>query len=149
MLGELTHHETESLLRNQMIGRIGCCDQGNVFVVPITYVYDGTFIYCHSKVGLKIEMMRANPSVCFEVDQVTKMNDWKSVIAWGTYEELWDEESRKIGMQLFRERMKPFVASQTAGPMMRQPEPHPPDIGPKPVFFRIRLTKKTGHFERG
>jgi hypothetical protein len=149
MLGELDPIEVESTLHNQMIGRIGCSHEGNVFVVPITYAYDGTFIYCHSKVGLKIEMMRNNPSVCFEVDQVINMTDWKSVIVWGTYEELKDDEVRKVGIQIFSERMKPFVASETLGPMMRQPEPHPPDIGPKPVFFRIKVTKKTSRFERG
>jgi len=149
MLGELNHNEVESLLRNQMIGRIGCSKGEKVFVVPITYAYDGTFIYCHSKVGLKIEMMRNNPSVCFEVDQVTSMTDWKSVVVWGIYEELLDEEAIKIGTQIFSERMKPFVASETLSPMMRQPEPHPPDIGPKPVFFRIRVTKKTSRYELG
>jgi nitroimidazol reductase NimA-like FMN-containing flavoprotein (pyridoxamine 5'-phosphate oxidase superfamily) len=149
MLGELNPNEIESLLRNQMIGRIGCSDGNTIFVVPITYAYDGTFIYCHSKVGLKIKMMRNNPSVCFEVDQLSTMKDWKSVIAWGTYEELQDDEARQVGVQIFSERMKPFVASETLGPTMRQPEPHPPDIGPKPVFFRIRVTKKTGRFERG
>ena len=147
MLGELNHNEIESVLRNQMIGRIGCGDAGNIFVVPITYAYDGTFIYCHSKAGLKIEMMRNNPTVCFEVDQVTKMTDWKCVIAWGTYEELQDEESRNKGIQIFSDKMRPFVASKTVGPMMRQPEPHPPEIGPRPIFFRIRVTKKTGRFE--
>jgi len=145
MLGELDHIEVESMLRHQMIGRIGCSHGG---VVPITNAYDGTFIYCHSKVGLKIEMMRNNPSICFEVDQVINMTDWKSVIVWGTYEELKDGEARKIGIHIFSERMKPFVASETLGPMMRQPEPRPPDIGPKPIFFRIRVTKRTGRFER-
>jgi len=149
MLGELNHNEIESLLRNQIIGRIGCSNADKVFVVPITYAYDGTFIYCHSKIGLKIEMMRNNASVCFEIDQVTNMKDWKSVIVWGTYEELRDDEARQTGIQIFSERMKPFIASETLGPMMRQPEPHPPEIGPKPVFFRIRVTKKTGRFERG
>jgi nitroimidazol reductase NimA-like FMN-containing flavoprotein (pyridoxamine 5'-phosphate oxidase superfamily) len=76
------------------------------------------------------------------------MTDWKSVVAWGTYEELSDEEARQVGIKIFSEKMKPQVASETVRPMMRQPEPHPPNIGPKPVFFRIRLTKKTGRFER-
>lgn len=147
MLGELSDNEVESLLHNQVIGRIGCSDGDKIFVVPITYAYDGTYIYCHSKAGLKIELMRNNPSVCFEVDQVTKMTDWKSVIVWGIYEELDDEETRQVGIKIFAERMKPFIASATIGPMMRQPEPHPPEIGPKPIFFRIRATKKTGRFE--
>jgi len=149
MLGELDHHEIESVLRSQLIGRIGCCHEGNILVVPITYAYDGTFIYCHSNMGLKIEMMRSNPSVCFEVEQVIKMTDWKSVIVWGTYEELQDDESRKNGIRIFSDRMKPLVASETIGPVMRQPEPHPLRLGPKPIFFRIRITKKTGRFELG
>jgi hypothetical protein len=37
--------------------------------VPITYVFDGEAVYAHSADGLKIRMMRANPHVCFEVDQ--------------------------------------------------------------------------------
>ena len=87
MLGELNHIEIESLLRNQRVGRIGCCDGDDVFVVPITYAYDCPFIYGHSKLGRKIKMMRNNPSVCFEVDQVTNMKDWKSVIAWASAEQ--------------------------------------------------------------
>lgn len=147
MLGELSDSEIELLLSTQLVGRIGCSDAGNVLVVPITYAYDGTFINCHSKAGLKIDMMRSNPSVCFEVDQVTKMTDWKSVIVWGTFEELLDDNSRQAGIRIFSDRMKPFVASETLGPMMRQPEPHPPHVGPKPIFFRIRVARKTGRFE--
>jgi len=148
MLGELNDSEVESVLHNQVIGRIGCSNQDNMFVVPITYAYDGTYIYCHSKEGMKIEMMRNNRSVCFEVDQITDMTNWKSVILWGTYEELKDDEARKIGIQIFADRMKPLVASETIGPMMRQPEPHPSGALSKPVFFRIKVTKKTGRFER-
>jgi nitroimidazol reductase NimA-like FMN-containing flavoprotein (pyridoxamine 5'-phosphate oxidase superfamily) len=149
VLGELDHNEIESILHHQVVGRIGCKDGDKVFVVPITYVYDNNFIYCHSRVGQKIQMMRRDPFVCFEVDEVTSLTSWKSVIVWGTYEELTDEEARQTGIKIFSERMKPFVTSETVGPMMRQPEPHPPDVGPKPVFFRIKLTKKTGRFERG
>src|SRR5438046_1479078 len=97
-----------------------------MLVVPITYAYDGTSIYCHSKEGMKIKMMRTNRSVCFEVDEITNMKNWKSVILWGTYEELKDDEARKTGIRIFADRMKPIESSETIGPMMRQPEPHPP-----------------------
>jgi nitroimidazol reductase NimA-like FMN-containing flavoprotein (pyridoxamine 5'-phosphate oxidase superfamily) len=149
MLGELSRSEIESVLQQEVIGRIGCSVGSDVLVVPITYAYDGEFVYCHSREGMKIEMMRSNPSVCFQVDKVNDMTNWRSVILWGTYEELKDDAARKTGIQIFSERMKPFVASETLGPMMRQPEPHPPGIGSKPVFFRIKVTKKTGRFERG
>lgn len=38
----------------------------------------------------KIEMMRKNPKVCFEVDDIKNIFSWKSVIAWGTFEEITD-----------------------------------------------------------
>ena len=149
MLGELSYVEVESVLHSQVIGRIGCSDRDRVYVVPITYAYDGTFIYCHSKAGLKIALMRENPSVCFEVEEVKDMTHWKSVILWGTFEELEGEEERNNGIQVFSERMKSLVTSESFRPMIRQPEPHPPEIGPKPIFFRIRVRTKTGRFELG
>lgn len=32
--------------------------------------------------------MRMNPNVCFEIESKTDMENWKSVILYGTYEEL-------------------------------------------------------------
>lgn len=32
--------------------------------------------------------MRANPEVCSQVDEIDDMANWRSVIAWGRYEEL-------------------------------------------------------------
>jgi len=42
----------------------------------------------YSVEGQKVTMMRANPSVCFEVDQYLPGGGWRSVIIQGTYEEL-------------------------------------------------------------
>jgi nitroimidazol reductase NimA-like FMN-containing flavoprotein (pyridoxamine 5'-phosphate oxidase superfamily) len=76
------------LLKSELIGRIGCFDGNKVYVVPITYAYDNGYIYGHTKDGLKIHMMRKNPNVCFEVDWMKDMSNWKSVILYGTFEEL-------------------------------------------------------------
>src|SRR5437879_3034768 len=88
MLGALTHDEIEQLLMRGNVGRIGCCAEDRIYVVPITYAYDGECVIAHSADGLKIRTMRANPSVCFEVDDIVDLAHWSSVIAWGTYEEL-------------------------------------------------------------
>jgi nitroimidazol reductase NimA-like FMN-containing flavoprotein (pyridoxamine 5'-phosphate oxidase superfamily) len=69
------------------VGRLGCSTDGKMYIVPVTFVYDGTYIYAHSKEGLKIKMMRNNPSVCFEVDIIDNLTNWRSVILWGEYEE--------------------------------------------------------------
>ena len=88
MLGELTTEEIDDLLRSEAIGRIGCYAFGRPYVVPITYAYDGVAVYGHSREGMKLRAMRSHPSVCFEVDRMDGLSDWRSVIALGTFSEL-------------------------------------------------------------
>jgi nitroimidazol reductase NimA-like FMN-containing flavoprotein (pyridoxamine 5'-phosphate oxidase superfamily) len=73
MLGKLNEEQMDYLLSSQVTGRLGCYADGRVYVVPVTYVYDGEFIYGHTREGLKVEIMRKNPSVCFEVDAIQNM----------------------------------------------------------------------------
>lgn len=70
MIGTLTKDQIEVVLRSGLIGRIGCQSDSKVFVVPVTYVFDEKYIYAHSREGQKIQIMRKNPDVCFEVDSI-------------------------------------------------------------------------------
>ena len=148
MFGSLDHMEIEALLKRQLIGRIGCHAGGLTYVVPISYAYDGTFVYAYTFEGLKIEMMRKNPKVCFEVDDTRQLINWKSVIAWGEFEELTDEESQQKALKKLNERVLPLISSET----MRLSPLWPFEIEEREnmpgIFFRIRLTKKTGRFEK-
>ena len=147
MLGNLTNEQIESVLRNAVIGRIGCCADKRVFVVPITYAYAGGYIYGHSAEGMKILMMRKNPEVCFEVDNMTDMTNWQSVVLWGTYEEIKTPDEYREAMNILEDRVKPLVVSETMRPAMRLPEPHPVNAGVKPIAYRIKIREKTGRFE--
>ena len=84
MWGDLDKSQIDDLLKSELIGRVGCFDGNKVYVVPITYAYDNGYIYGHTKDGLKIQMMRNNPNVCFEIDWMKDMSNWKSVIVYGT-----------------------------------------------------------------
>ena len=88
MWGDLNKSQIDDLLKSELIGRIGCFDGNKVYVVPVTYAYDNGYIYGHTKDGLKIRMMRNNQNVCFEIDWMKDMSNWKSVIVYGTFEEL-------------------------------------------------------------
>ncbi len=62
--------EIEAVLRRGQVLHLGLCgEDGWPYVVPLSYGYrDGT-IYLHSsQKGKKIEMLLANPKVCFQVD---------------------------------------------------------------------------------
>ena len=95
MSGHMDKDQIEEFLKSQVVGRLGCTDGDKVYVVPITFAYDNGCIYGHTKDGLKIRMMRKNPNVCFETDWVEDLSNWKSVIAYGTYEELDKSEANK------------------------------------------------------
>ena len=70
MIGNLTNEQIEEVLKENVLGGIGCNDGKKIYVVPINYIYDGKFIIAHSVAGMKIQMMRKNPDVCFEVDEM-------------------------------------------------------------------------------
>jgi nitroimidazol reductase NimA-like FMN-containing flavoprotein (pyridoxamine 5'-phosphate oxidase superfamily) len=140
MLGQLTSNQIEDLLRGEVVARIGCISEGRVYVVPVTYVYDGTHVWGHSMDGAKLRAMRAHPEVCVEVEHVDDMSNWRSVIAWGTFEECsgadWD-----AGMSLLVEHIMPLLKFP--------PHQAPPDLSGlrKGSVYRIRLGDRTGRFE--
>ena len=148
MFGKLDNKELESLLNRQVIGRIGCHDNGVTYVVPISYAYDGEYIYAHTFNGMKIEFMRKNREVCFQVDDTRNLSNWQSVITWGEYEEITDEPGKKNALRLLNNRVVPIPSSET---MHLTPDwPFSPNKMEQVegIFFRLRLTKKTGRFEK-
>ncbi|MEO7982444.1 MAG: pyridoxamine 5'-phosphate oxidase family protein [Bacteroidota bacterium] len=150
MIGQLTAEQIDEVLYANVLGRIGCNDGKKNYVVPINYVYDGKHIIGHSVVGLKIDMMRKNPQVCFEVDEMKSFTTWKSVIIWGEYLELKSERERLEAMKLFVDRTMHMKISETAiPPETTEQRVHPRSPGYiKPVIYRIVITEKTGRFEK-
>jgi len=73
MIGDLDKYEIEKVLRQQIIGRLACHANDKTYIVPISYAYDGIYIYGHTYEGMKIRMMRENPKVCFEVEIMENM----------------------------------------------------------------------------
>ena len=148
MFGNLTTEQIEELINSQLIGRIGCHFDDLTYVVPISYAYDGTYIYAHSFNGMKMEMMRKNPKVCFEIDDTKNLSNWQSVICWGEFEELTTEDDKNMALQILNKRILPIVSSET---MHITPEwpftaAYNEEIGG--IFFRIKLTKKSGRCEK-
>jgi nitroimidazol reductase NimA-like FMN-containing flavoprotein (pyridoxamine 5'-phosphate oxidase superfamily) len=145
MLGELTATQIDGVLRRQVIGRIGCFAGGTLYLVPITYAYDGESIYAHSVEGLKVRLMRENPHICFEVDHVDTLANWQSVIAWGTFEELHGVEA-EYAMKRLQSRLLSHALGETSG--AGETETYQAKTGNLPaVVYRIRLGERTGRFE--
>src|SRR5690606_25447465 len=104
MTGELTNTQIDHVLTAQVVGRIGCHLNDTTYIVLVVYAFVGEFIYIHSRVGKKIEIMRKNPSVCFQVDIVENLANWRSVVINGEYEELVRGTKESAAFKLLKER---------------------------------------------
>ena len=132
---DLARDEIDAFLREQRVARLGCQGEGEAYVVPVIYGYDGESVVAVTTEGRKIGMLRANPRVCVEVDEYDAdgRGSWRSVIARGLYEELSGDEVEPA-LELLRSRF-----TRAAG---RAPERRP--LGPGVVVFRVRLGETTG-----
>lgn len=101
MFQTLNKDQIDSLLLGQVMGRLACTDGSLPYIFPITYCYDGKYIYGQTNSGSKLEIMRKHPQVCFEVDSALDMNHWQSVVVTGSFEELTDEDVEKAREVLF------------------------------------------------
>ena len=136
-MGTIRHlptEEIEALLRTAIVGRIACCGHGltgdgRPYLVPLAYGYDGEAVYAHSGPGRKLDLMRAEPRVTFEVDEAEASDRWRSVIAEGTFEEITDQWQRDAALEVI------YGADGV------------PDLGSQTVVFRIRLTSRSGRYE--
>jgi nitroimidazol reductase NimA-like FMN-containing flavoprotein (pyridoxamine 5'-phosphate oxidase superfamily) len=132
---ELSRDEIEEFLRGQRIARLGCHADGTTYVVPLVYAYEDGAVVAVTTEGRKTAMLRANPRVCVEVDEYDAdgKGSWRSVIAYGRYEEL-AGEAIESALALLRERF-----ARTAG---RAADPRP--LGPDVVVLRIALDEPSG-----
>lgn len=148
MFGKLTNAEIEALIHREFIGRLGCHAENVTYIVPISYAYDGEYIYGHTYEGMKVNMMRKNPRICFQVDDMHNMANWQSVVAWGTFEELEHSHERDYAINVLMHRALPIVHSETMHLSPQWPFPAADPSTIDGIIFRIRLTDKTGRFEK-
>lgn len=140
---EMTIDECYSALRKATVGRLGCALNNQPYVLPINFALDDTYLYGFTTLGQKVEWLRSNPLVCFEVDEITNDNNWMSIILFGRYEELPDKieykEARLKAYSLLQKRpmwWEPAYMSQE-----HRDQPH----SLTPIFYRIHIDTMTGH----
>jgi nitroimidazol reductase NimA-like FMN-containing flavoprotein (pyridoxamine 5'-phosphate oxidase superfamily) len=112
----------EELLKRGQVCHVAMCDGDKPYVVPLCYGYADGAIYIHcAREGRKLEVLRKNSNVCFEITidgAVTKGDaacDWafayKSVIGFGRAELIEDANRKREALDVI---MRQF--SGPAGP---------------------------------
>lgn len=144
LIRNMTEAECLDLLARGRLGHLGCVHLNQPYVVPIYFAYEGRCLYAFTTLGQKIEWMRYNPLVCVEVDEVEGPERWKSVIAFGRFEELaslpdWKDPSLHA-LELLNKHAG-WWKPGTATAFDRDPaEPL------TPIFYRIPIDRVSGRW---
>ena len=105
-----SRYEIDEIIHGAQVCHLGLAVDGEPYVVPISFGYDGSAVYFHTaREGRKIEMIASNARVCVEfernvelVKSETKACKWtfsyESVIAYGDIEELSRTNDRTYGL---------------------------------------------------
>lgn len=134
MIETLGKEDARTLLHRNHFGRLGCVVNGVPYVVPINYLYNGEDVYMHSLPGLKIRAMQTTPEICLQVDEVKDDYNWRSMIAFGEYEEITEAvEREQLLSAMFQKlpHLTPVESQTTKGPV-------------EVIVFCLRIKQITG-----
>jgi len=101
----------EEILSKSEVCRIAMIDNGRPYIVPLNYGYRDKAIYFHSSpLGKKIDLLKADNRVCFEIESYSeiikgdKPCDWgtkfRSVIGYGTIEFVTETAEKIKGLDI-------------------------------------------------
>ena len=136
MFVRISEAESRSLLSTLQVGRLGCIVDGGPYVVPINYYFEADHVHSHSLQGLKIAALRENPRACLQVDDVEAGTQWRSVLAFGNYEEVTKPSERS---QILSKLLQHFPLLTPVESAIVE------DAGPLAVIvFRIHVDRISG-----
>jgi uncharacterized protein len=131
----LSERQSRALLRRHGVGRLAFTFKDHVDVEPLGYLLDGDWLYGRTSKGTKLVLLKHNPWVAFEVDEVEGPLDWRSVVVHGTVYFLNPGGDEHPGfaraLELFR---------RWDGRVLQSDDPTPQ----RAIFFRIHLNEVSG-----
>ena len=135
--------ELRRILGQARMCRLALSDGDRPYLVPLTYALDGDDLVLHSaRAGRKIDILRKNPAVCFEVEEGVEIAPagtacgfgmhFRTVLGFGEVEFVEDHAERARLLALF-------------GPRYGAPDGPLPDAEVRRTcVLRIRVRELTG-----
>lgn len=118
--------EINKILSTAKIGRLGTSFNDKPYITPVNFVHDNDKVFIHSaNSGHKLDNVRSNHNVCFEVEEVERpvikepicasTVIYRSVIMFGKIRILVDKPQKIDALKKFIEKYtnKPFLDSFT------------------------------------
>ena len=152
--------EIAKIVSGAQVGRIGLSVKDQPYVVPVNFAFDGLErIYFHcADTGMKLDYLRTNSNVCFEVDENLGIlpgpvpwsfgTAYRSVIAFGTARILTRSEEITNATKLI---IRKYAGKEMADMITPQlTEEYRSSLGSRLVVVEIKVERITGkHRELG
>jgi len=75
----------EEILAGAVICRLAMMDKGRPYILPFNYGYKDRCLYIHSAPeGKKIDLLRSNNQVCFEIEHTVRIIKDEKACKWST-----------------------------------------------------------------
>ncbi len=84
VIRDLSRNECVALLGRHGVGRLAFTWKDRVDIEPIAYAWDEDTAFLRTGPGIKLDVLRRNPWVALEVDEIRGPFDWESVVVKGT-----------------------------------------------------------------
>jgi len=81
---ELSRAECVRILKRNHVGRLAFAHRNRVDIEPVHYVFAEDWLHGRTAPGTKISVLRRQPWVAVEVDEVEGLFDWRSVVMHGS-----------------------------------------------------------------
>jgi len=135
--------EIDGILSRAAVCRVAMCRDGEPYLVPLCFGRDGDRLYFHcAREGLKLDILRENPRVCFEVEDGVEVVDtgrpcdwrmtYRSVIGFGQATIVEDPSEKRYALNV-------LVGHYSAGPYE-----FPDDEIERTGIIRIDIERMTG-----
>lgn len=135
---EMPNEEVDALIGRVGYGHLACAWQDQPYIVPINYAYEKHSIYVYTTAGLKTEILKHNPLVCLQVEEVREDGTWQSVVITGEAEPIEDKVEREAAVDIIRSSnpgLMPALAIKWTNNWIREN---------KEVVYRIKVLTATG-----
>lgn len=105
----------KSILKKASVLRIAFNDEPAPYIVPLLFVYQGDYFYFHSaREGKKIELLKKNTILSFEIDQLEELVpnhhpcqwslEFSSIIGHGKASFIEDRDEKEMALNLLMEK---------------------------------------------
>ena len=135
--------EIEKILQESNVCRMAMVDGNKPYIVPMNFGYcDGCLFFHSAPEGRKIDLIKKNSNVCFEVDQLIRFEKAKLACDWGVeYKSVIGSGKAQL-LDNLEEKIEALniIMSQYSGRTFEYPD----EMLKKTVVIKVTVDRMTG-----